>query len=171
MRVRRLWGGAGVLRRAKRLLARSGVGVARCHEGRRNGLLRCRKYLESHGHEAKCEKGNIRGTLNVVSLVTLKDVKQPQTSGKHPRPFRIVENTHVISRGAPASSCAPPIAVLARAPLRGGGVGVLALACDCGDGVEHLRGHVTRERVDSTCQVWGGGNENGQIWDKTAQTC
>lgn len=60
----------------------------------------------------------------------------------------------MISRGAPSSSSrAAAVAVLAGAPLCGGGVWVLALACDCCDGTEHLRGHVAWERVDSPCQV------------------
>jgi len=60
----------------------------------------------------------------------------------------------MISRGAPSSSsCAATVAVLTGAPLCGGGVWVLALACDCGDGTEHLRGHVAWEGVDSSRQV------------------
>lgn len=62
--------------------------------------------------------------------------------------------TYMIGRGASSSSsCATTIAVLAGAPLRRGGVGVLALACDCSNGTEHLRGHVAWEGVDSSRQV------------------
>ena len=54
VRVGGLRGGAGVLGSAQCLLARCGVRVAGCHQGRRDGLLRCgedleqrwRKYLE-----------------------------------------------------------------------------------------------------------------------------
>lgn len=45
---------------------------------------------------------------------------------------------HMVSRGAASPSCAPTISILAGAPLCRGGVGVLALACDCSDGAEHL---------------------------------
>lgn len=73
-------------------------------------------------------------------------------------PFAVVFNfkscTYMISRGAASSSpCASTVAVLTGAPLCGGGVWVLALACDCGDGTEHLRGHVAWEGIDSSCQV------------------
>lgn len=60
----------------------------------------------------------------------------------------------MISRGAAASSGAAAVAVLAGAPLRRRGVGVLPLARDRGDGVEHLGGHVAGERVDGARQVW-----------------
>lgn len=60
----------------------------------------------------------------------------------------------MISRGAPASSGAPAVAVLAGAPLRRRGVGVLPLARDCSDGVKHLGGHVAGECIDGTRQVW-----------------
>lgn len=69
--------------------------------------------------------------------------------------------THMISRGAPSSSRASTIAILARAPLRRGSVGVLALASDCGDGTKHLRGHVAGERIHCTRQVYGERNTLG----------
>lgn len=59
----------------------------------------------------------------------------------------------MVSRGTASSPCAAAVAVLAGAPLCWGGVGVLALACDCGDGIEHLGGHVAWESVDSSRQV------------------
>lgn len=60
----------------------------------------------------------------------------------------------MISRCAPSSSSrAAAVTVLAGAPLCRGGVGVLALARDCGDGVEHLRSHVAWEGVDCSSQV------------------
>lgn len=46
VRVRGLWRGARVLRRAQRLLAGGGVGVAGGHHGRGHGLLRSRKHLQ-----------------------------------------------------------------------------------------------------------------------------
>lgn len=66
----------------------------------------------------------------------------------------------MISRRAPSSSsCAATIAILAGAPLCRGCVGVLALACDCSNSIEHLRSHVSWEGVDSSCQVWRGNRE------------
>lgn len=59
----------------------------------------------------------------------------------------------MIGRRAPSTSCAATVAVLAGAPLCRCGVGVLTLARDCGDGIEHLRCHVAWEGVDSSCQV------------------
>lgn len=68
----------------------------------------------------------------------------------------------MISRWAPSSSsCASTIAVLAGAPLCRGGVGVLALACDCSNGAEHLRCHVAWKGVDGSGQVWDGNNALG----------
>lgn len=76
----------------------------------------------------------------------------------------------MISRGAPSSSsCAATVAVLTGSPLCGGGVWVLALACDCSDGTEHLRGHVAWEGVDSSRQVWGGNNMLGDRKKKVQQ--
>lgn len=46
VRVRGLWRGAGVLRRAQCLLAGGGVGVAGGHHGRGHGLLGSSKHLQ-----------------------------------------------------------------------------------------------------------------------------
>ena len=54
---------------------------------------------------------------------------------------------------APTGAAAPAVGVLAGAPLRRGGVGVLALARHRGDGVEHLGGHVGREGADRSGKV------------------
>lgn len=57
-------------------------------------------------------------------------------------------------RGRAASSTgASAVAILAGAPLCGGGIGVLALARDRRNGIEHLGGHVAWQRVDHTRQV------------------
>lgn len=63
--------------------------------------------------------------------------------------------TDVIGRGAAPSPGAASVSVLAGSPLGGRGVGVLVLARDGCDGAEHLRGHVSRERVDGSRQVCG----------------
>lgn len=65
--------------------------------------------------------------------------------------FNLQGSTHMIRRRASSSTtCAASITVLAGAPLSRGGVGILALACDCSNGIEHLRGHVAGESVDGS---------------------
>lgn len=139
--VRGLRGGARVLRRAQGLLARRGVGVAGCHHGRRHGLLRRGKHL----------------WRKRWLLITSSPHPPPNVSVSRFPSTAVVNTqscTHMISRGTPSSSsCAAAVAILAGTPLCGGGVGVLALACNRGDGIEHLRGHVAWEGVDSSCQV------------------
>lgn len=125
--------GAGVLRRSQGLLAGRGVGVAGGHHGRGHGLLGRSKDLQKKNHRSTSgTSGNELG---------------PALEPSPPPP-------HMISRGAAASSGAPAVAVLAGAPLRRRGVGVLPLARDRSDGVEHLGGHVAGERIDGTRQVW-----------------
>lgn len=70
--------------------------------------------------------------MSFAALVT--DLIHPHCRVKQMK----VKVPHMVSRGAPAPSCAPTITILAGAPLCRGGVGVLALGCDGSDGVEHL---------------------------------
>lgn len=59
----------------------------------------------------------------------------------------------MIGRRAAPSPGAAAVAVLAGAPLRRGGVGVLVLTRHRVDGIEHLGGHVPRQCVDYPGQV------------------
>lgn len=63
----------------------------------------------------------------------------------------------MIGRRAASSAGAAAVAVLAGTPLCRGSVGVLVLRRHRVDGVEHLGGHVARQRIDHPCQVctWG----------------
>lgn len=87
----------------------------------------------------------------------------PQTTLMFKSVVNFKGSTHMIRRGAPSSSCASTIAILARAPLCRSGVGVLALTSDRGDGTKHLRGHVAWKCIHCTCQVCGERNTLGNV--------